>query len=140
MHSWRKFLDLTNAEHMLLFRAFRSMCWVSLRLRFHSPDWLKTRLREEVGVESRSHGFSPEQITMAVDRASRFVPGWTCLVSAIAAQQILLANGWPAVIRLGVLNAREPAFKAHAWVEINGHIFVGASGAAGYTPLNVMRK
>ena len=141
MNSWRKFLDLTNPERWLLLRAIGVMCRVSLRLRFQSPDWFKTRLREQqVGIPSTSHRYSAEQITMAVDRASRFVPGWTCLVSAIAAHQILLENGWPAVVRLGVLNARDSAIKAHAWVECDGRILVGASGAVGYVPLNPIRK
>lgn len=65
------------------------------------------------------------QIRWAVQRAQRVVPRATCLPQAIAAESMLLRNGFDAALRLGVMKKPDGSFEAHAWVESGGGIVIG---------------
>jgi hypothetical protein len=70
----------------------------------------------------------------AVISASRFVPGATCLVRALALEAVLLAHGWPATLRIGV--TMSPKLKAHAWVEDPAGSTIGSDeGIGAFTPV-----
>jgi hypothetical protein len=103
---------------------------------------------------SREKGADPERIAWAVRIASRFVPRVTCLVRALAGQRLLAANGHLSALHIGVARCRaatvrEPCltppdpeprppapgiFRAHAWLEYNGSVLVGAADTP-YVPL-----
>ncbi|MFZ5475953.1 MAG: lasso peptide biosynthesis B2 protein [Myxococcota bacterium] len=63
-------------------------------------------------------------VARAVKRWARFVPGATCLVQAVATQELLARRGHAAEIRLGVTRDGG-ALRAHAWVEAAGVVLVG---------------
>ena len=70
---------------------------------------------------------SPAQIAEAVERARRGVPGvYKCLPAAYAAHLLMHRHGHASSVQVGV--ARDPAGKveAHAWVEHDGRILLGA--------------
>jgi hypothetical protein len=49
-----------------------------------------------------------------------------CLVQALVADAMLRRNGLAAALRIGVLRTDGSAMEAHAWVECDGEIVVGA--------------
>jgi Transglutaminase-like superfamily len=59
--------------------------------------------------------------------ASRYVPTATCLAQALAGQTLLAQQGEPAVLRIGVAKNEAGKLEAHAWVESQGRIVIGAS-------------
>ena len=66
-------------------------------------------------------------------QSSRYVPGSTCLVQALAGQWMLLREGYPAQLRIGVSKAE--GFEAHAWVELEGKVLIGGpEESARFTP------
>lgn len=70
----------------------------------------------------------------AIDRASRYVPGATCLPRAIALTWMLRRRGVAAAVRLGA-RSRNGAFTAHAWVEFAGRVLNDPEIAQEYEPL-----
>ena len=63
-------------------------------------------------------------IGAAVTRISSFVPRANCLTQALCAQLLLRRAGLPARVCLGA--RKSPSFAAHAWVELEGEIILGA--------------
>jgi len=72
---------------------------------------------------------------MAVMTASRYIPHATCLVQAIAMQALLAHNGYSSQLHIGVAKANRGQLQAHAWVEYDGRVVLGATSAQRYTPL-----
>lgn len=86
---------------------------------------------------TRSHGGrgTPAQIGWAVRSSARVVPGATCLVQALAATSLLSRAGRNPRLQLGVANPEDAGFSAHAWVECDGLVIIGAEHRADYRPL-----
>lgn len=112
-------------EAALLLWAFRLALWV-VPFRF---------LGEAVKSPSRRHGrFRPiSELVQAVDRATRVVPGATCLVRAMAGARLFARHGHDSAIRIGVAK-RPSGFGAHAWLEARGAILIGGP-VSGFTCL-----
>jgi hypothetical protein len=74
------------------------------------------------------------RIAWALAASRRYLPfPSNCLVQALVAHALLRRWGQPASVRLGVASA--PRFQAHAWVESQGRVIVGAPGHERFTPL-----
>lgn len=81
-----------------------------------------------------------EDITWAVRRVSRSVPGATCLTQALAAQLLLSRRGHASRLRIGVTRPADERLRAHAWLERDGVILIGGAGVAAYTPLSTAAR
>ena len=69
---------------------------------------------------------SSQEICHAVNIAAHYVPGASCLVKAQAGNAMLNRFGYAAEIKIGV--ARESSYlRAHAWVEWDGRVVLGAT-------------
>jgi hypothetical protein len=67
------------------------------------------------------------EIVWAVDRTSQFIPlNLTCLPRALSVQRMLARRRVMSELQIGV--ARDPSgrFEAHAWVEFEGEVMIGA--------------
>ena len=83
---------------------------------------------------SKTANVLPEQIAWAVRTVGCYLPGCrNCLVQSLAAQIMLMRKGYAAQIRIGAVRD-EGEFKAHAWVECQGQIVLGAARVMQYTP------
>ena len=68
------------------------------------------------------------RVAWAVATAAALLPAKrTCLADALAAHWMLEAGGCRSTIRFGVATTPPHALRAHAWVEANSGIVVGAS-------------
>lgn len=65
------------------------------------------------------------EVAIAVRRASRLVPGATCLPQALAARAMLARRGVVSELRVGVAGDAKGGVKAHAWVEVDGRVVIG---------------
>lgn len=81
-----------------------------------------------------------DDVIWAVGRVSRAVPGATCLTQALAAQLLLSRRGQTSQLRIGVTRAPHQRLRAHAWLERDGIIVIGAADVAAYTPLRAMAR
>jgi len=76
-----------------------------------------------------------ERIGWAVQVAGRRVPfGHNCLAQALTACLLLRRHGHGAALRVGVARDAHARFTAHAWVENDGKVLVGAPQHASYVP------
>jgi hypothetical protein len=81
----------------------------------------------------------PPDVIRAVEAASRALP-WvgTCLTEALAAHVLMGRRGQKSDLRIGVTRKANGKFDAHAWLEQDGVILIGAAGHAGYTPMPLL--
>jgi hypothetical protein len=80
---------------------------------------------------------APGDIAWAVAAAGRRLPAATCLVQALAARVLLARAGHETRIRLGVGRDDAGAFTAHAWVEDDRGILLGAPAPGRFAPLPI---
>lgn len=98
-------------------------------------------LRDALGWRRRKefvqgHGAPTlQQIIWAIERAARFVPGATCLVQALTALRLGVSAGYPVTMNIGTAKEVNGALRAHAWVEYQSQIILGAAQENIYTPL-----
>ena len=78
---------------------------------------------------------SPVEVGRAVTRASRLVPGATCLTQALAAQLLLAAARRHGALHVGVARDERGRLIAHAWVESDGRVVVGGTETGRFTRL-----
>ena len=79
--------------------------------------------------------WTPHQVAWAIDIAVGYVPGATCLVRALTAMSVLNLTGVRAKLQLGVRKTHAGCLEAHAWVETDGAVIVGADALERYAPL-----
>jgi len=68
-----------------------------------------------------------EDVVWAVDRVGRSLPRvFTCLPLALTARFMLRRRGADPALRIGVMRDPGGALTAHAWLEIDGKVILGA--------------
>jgi hypothetical protein len=82
--------------------------------------------------------FRADRVARAVARASRVVPGATCLTQALAAQVLLERSGLPTRLHIGVGGDPGQTVRGHAWVESQGMIVIGAGVSGQWSSLLVV--
>jgi hypothetical protein len=130
-----QFLRLSTRDRTLLAHAFflvgaaRVAIWV---LPFNAARRILAR-RSRPSPEKAT----TEKIGWAISVAKRFVPRGDCLPQALAAESLLMRNGYPVELRIGVVKTNQGGLEAHAWVESGGRLVVGdlTQGLSTYAPL-----
>jgi Transglutaminase-like superfamily len=132
----RKLLRLPVAERRLAFEAVALLIAVRVALVCISPLQLRRVLAWLRGRVPR-HPVPAERVAWAVVAAARHLPGArdTCLVRALAAELLLVRHGHMALLRIGVARVAGRGITAHAWVESDGRIVLGAAERPAYTEL-----
>jgi hypothetical protein len=82
---------------------------------------------------------TPRQVVRAVQLASRYMPGATCLTQAMTTQILLRRRGHSSCLHVGV--AVRQKFEAHAWVEFEGEAAIGGGAKTDqFTTILVLRS
>jgi|SRR5215217_5151646 len=132
MRRLRKFLRLPATKRRLLLEAALLLGGTKLGLRLFP---FQTLLRFLEKLAKASAGLpeidqsSAKRIVWAVELAGQYLP-WvrTCLTQALAAQFLLVRQGHPALVHIGVVREEGEGFLAHAWVESEGEVVIGGRG------------
>lgn len=113
------------------------MVWLGLRLcSFRALQRLLTRFAAPSALTHAAGRSDDARIAWAVSVTSRYLPlAKNCLVEALVAHALLERHGHPASLRIGVSSNGDQRLRAHAWVESQGKVIVGASGRERFTPL-----
>lgn len=77
----------------------------------------------------------PQRVLWAVKAAAEYVPGASCLIRALTAETLYHARGWDARTCFGAARNPEGRMEAHAWLEADGRVVLGAVEAGKYTSL-----
>lgn len=96
-------------------------------------------------IVRRKPGSAPDpslayRVSRAVGRASRMVPGATCLTQALAAQALLERYGLPTRLHIGLIRDEGQAVRGHAWVESQGAAVIGAAMSGRWSPLLIVEN
>ena len=137
MSALSTFRDLPTHERRLLARALALVMVVRLAL-WLLPSRTIVRSVRAVGLaypDPRTPRVESAVVIWAVEAASRRVPHATCLTQAIAGQLLLRRYGFASQLCLGVASDIGGAFRAHAWLERNGRVVLGANGVRDLTRL-----
>ncbi len=136
MSALSKLLRLPAPERRLVLQAGALLVAVQLALVCTSPLQVR-RLLGRLRGRPPHHSVPAELVVWAVQAVARHFPraGDTCLTRALAAELLLLHYGHTAALRIGVARVGVHQFAAHAWVESDGHIVLGAAERPAYTEL-----
>ena len=126
MTTWRAVRGLTAADGVLLVEAAVLLLAVRLSLSvvgFH-------RLRAALQRRTRSRNRPRERVVWAVQAVARRLPVSGCLAHALVMDTLLHRHGHASHLKIGVRrvdrSVREVPLDAHAWVECDGRIVIGA--------------
>lgn len=131
----RSFLRLPAAERRLALSALPAVVAVRVALwllPYRRVQQLAARGRPVRGAAGR---VPARGIAEGVRRASRGVPRASCLTQALAAQLLLARAGYAARVWIGVAREGAGGLDAHAWVELDGAVLLGATPDRSYVPL-----
>jgi Transglutaminase-like superfamily len=138
----RKVLALSAFDVLLIFQAILWFAVVEFGLRFLSLRTLLAILHVEKRSARNSHSEpplvafgTPERVAYCVELASRLRPlNATCLKKALVLYSLLHRRGFDAQMLIGV--ARDGGrLGAHAWLESQGRIILGAPTPGRYSTL-----
>jgi hypothetical protein len=136
-------LRLPASEQWLLIKAVVLLQVISLGMGLLPFRMLRRLLRSAQKVRagsSRTNRVSAERIAGAVEAANRHLPGEkTCLTQALAAQTLLVRQGYPALLHIGAAKGEEGQLQAHAWVESEGRVVIGGHDLDRYAPLVALK-
>ena len=135
MRTLRRLLALRPDERRVLVAAVLLVVAARLSLRL-CPYRVVRRLAARLARPTARLRAPAAVIALAVAAAGRRVPGGrNCLAQALAAHVLLGRHGHASRLRLGVTRGAAGEFAAHAWVEIDDAVLVGATGRERFTPL-----
>jgi len=133
MTLYRSFTRLDNADRWLVVQAASVMALVWAGLRLLRFSTLRRILYSCAGSQIMRPARRPDarainRVRWAIRAVAARFPAATCLVQALAGQLMLERRGLPCELRIGVRAgcAGGVPIEAHAWVECNGGVAIGA--------------
>ena len=138
MSRLRKFFALPASERWLLMKAVAKLTGTTIGLRALPFSYWRHRLGDTADAPTTPPGVSKqpaERIAWAVGVAAAYVPGATCLVQALVARSMMLRQGFPAQVRIGVRPGETTRMEAHAWLVLDGQVILGDSPGCPHTVL-----
>ena|SRR5581483_3522411 len=130
MRAFRKFLTAGNSERALAMRSLMALVAAGSLVKLQRYPKLRKRLQSPPTVhKSSARRPSQERVLRILSAVARRLPWATCLVQAIAAQDLLAEYGYAAQLRLGVNRDAAGEFSAHAWLEQDGTVLIGGDAS-----------
>jgi Transglutaminase-like superfamily len=127
----RRFTSLDPADRRLLLEAasWMALVWTGLRLlRFPTLRHILDDYASGAATDAGPHPNAMSRIPWAIAAAANRFPWATCLVQALAADVLLRRAGLTCELRIGVRvsSNRSQPLEAHAWIECDGAVAIGA--------------
>lgn len=139
MRHLRNFMRLPGPERRLFVKVTLLLEAISLgmwMLSFPTLRRLLTWFSHARTSPQHMQALPVSKVVWTVETVSRHLPGGkTCLTQALAAQTLLVRDGHPATLRIGVVKGEEKQLQAHAWVESRGEAVIGGHELERYTRL-----
>lgn len=135
MRRIRRLAGLPAAERRLLLTA--ALVHAALRLALVLLPFVTVQRLCGCVATARPRGLQAPaaRIVWAVETSARHAGRGSCLTQALAAHVLLTRHGHPARLRIGVALDTRQKLSAHAWVESEGVVLVGAPPEGRYRPL-----
>ncbi len=141
MRRLRKFLQLSDNDRRLLLSAAVLLNGIRLGLwllPFQSLCRLLATLMPVIPPPPLAGESIAKDVIWAIEVTSYYSPGGVkCLARALTTQVLLGRQGYSTDLRIGVAKSATGQLEAHAWVESQGKIIVGAlEDLKRYAPLS----
>ena len=123
-----KLIRLPFADKRLLAQSVLALASMRLGLsllRFETLRRAIDRLSKIEPGETRRQPRLVRKVIWSINVVSTYLPFRNCLNRALAVQLLLARRGQPVDLSIGVRRSTEGEFKAHAWIEYNGHVVLG---------------
>ncbi len=131
-------MSLEMTDKQLERAAMAALLRARLRLWLGSFDGVRRKLGA-VPSGKVGGGDDAERVGLAVEAVSRRMPFMgNCLVRALAGLELLRRFGLPGELKIGVAREDRRGFEAHAWVELDGRVLIGAGEKDRFTPLEAI--
>ena len=132
-----KLCNLSSGDRRLLVEAALFAMAVRIGLWTLPFRKLASLVQQVPGMKLRAGKPAPPAMRFqwAVQAASRFIPGSSCLSRALTLQGLLARYHRTADLRIGVAKPRAGSVEAHAWIELDGQVLLGGSQIDRYAPL-----
>jgi hypothetical protein len=111
--------------------AFNAKCifvLIGMRIALTTRGYSAISRRLPRPAERADSRFWGKQVGRRIERLARFVPKASCLTQALTLQFILARAGHASRLQIGVRQADDGTFSAHAWVTCNGVVVLGQRG------------
>jgi hypothetical protein len=135
IHRLQKFLALKPADQRILIYALCLVIFARVILWVVPFSKVNRRLAAPVRARTIRSRRDIDYFMTAIARASKYVPGATCLTQSLAARLLLARSGFDAKLRFGARRNDAGAFEAHAWIESNGKIISQPAAVSHFSPL-----
>lgn len=130
MKQLRKFFDLSFQLRILTCKAFTLLSLIRLGLwlvPFRQLNALTQQAITRANQQKPSGAISVSDVIWAVETATHYLPGKAkCLARALTTQILLKHYGYDSDLRIGVAKSEMNGFVAHAWIERDGKVLIGA--------------
>lgn len=131
MNRIKKFLRLSAADKVLFLQSTIVVAFSTFGLRIF--PWLRLQNMLLSLARKQSHRIDSNrpalnQIKWAVSAAGHSIPKATCLPQALTSQYLLVKNGYPAELQIGVARDKDGKLEAHAWVVSENQTVLGEVG------------
>jgi hypothetical protein len=140
--AYRRYAALASADRRLVLEAIGLVAAIRAFLRLSSVSSLRRMLAwyARCGGRRAAADTTLERVEWALSAATARIPA-SCLVQALAADTLLHRRGFVSEICLGVRKDARRSFEAHAWVQCENRIVVGAvDDEVGFTILSRLRR
>ena len=136
-----KLLEMSGRERILLLEATLVLGAVRLALAFAPLRSVRrVLLRISTALANAGAAEGPERVVTAVMRASRSLPGATCLSQALTLEMLLRRRRQSAQLRIGFSRVGRRGLEGHAWVESEGRTLMAGVGHAAFAALPLTGK
>lgn len=127
------FFRLPYSERSFVLRCWRLLLRAELSVRLQPLDRLLTAIDERVACRGLRDGAPQDALRLFAAAARHVRPPPACLAVALAGYEVLRERGWRMALVIGGCRTLD-GFKAHAWLEHNGIVVIGAL-ASPYQPI-----
>jgi hypothetical protein len=121
-----KLAQLPKIDRQLLLESYLLLSSIRLGLWLLPFGRLQKFLSKTGSLKKLKIEIQIKQVTIAVNRASRYSPGNVkCLARALTTEFLLNKYGYSPQLRIGVTKGERGNLEAHAWVEEKEKIVIG---------------
>lgn len=125
----KKFMNCGTAERRLFLMSVFLLLTIRLALLAFPFRWIRAAVMHMSKASAYAQSgdeITVRRIVLAIERASRILPGTRqCLTKALAGKILLGRSGCPVSLRIGVIRGSKGSLEAHAWLISRGEVLVG---------------
>lgn len=123
-----RFSNLKFSEKVFLAHCIIVLFFIRIALSLKCASFIM-RTISAIQVTEEGDQKTARMIAWGVVACSRFVPGATCLIQALAGQYLMARHNCRSIVRIGIERDNRENMKAHAWLLSGGFVVLGGQAS-----------